>query len=116
MINNSFNLNEFDSSVRKTIDQYNTLISKFPRISSIYAELADLTASDDNQITAKLRQLSSSTTTLNDKCKSIGSRMEDWLNRYRNTMSQTEADLKNTISKVSNNLARYNQELSSLKV
>jgi len=113
---NSFNVEEFEESVRRTLDQYKELASSFPKIGNYYKELADLTMTEDNNISEKMRHLSESTQVLYRKCMEIEQNMTEWIIRYRNAIVQTDEELRRTISKISQNLAGYNQELSSMSL
>lgn len=113
---NSFNVEEFEASIRRTLDEYKKLISSFPQISNIYKDLTDLTRTEDNNIAEQMRHLSESTMVLYRKCDEIEAKMTDWIVRYRNVIMQTDEDLKRTIMKISQNLAGYNQELSSMNI
>ena len=111
---NSFNIEEFDANLKKALEAYSDMISKFPEISKVYDDLSTLTHTEDNSISRQMKKLSTTTTTLHTKCKNIGSRFEGWLNNYRDTIIQNDSELLSTIQQISQNLASYKEQLNSM--
>ncbi len=115
-MNNSFNVEEFEAVITRTLNDFQELLKSFPIISNTYNKLSTLTQTEDTKIRNSFERMEASTNGLYNKCMEIEQKMTEWIVRYRNAIVQSDEELLATCDRISKNLASYNQELSSLSL